>query len=143
MAQKRKKPAFEKWLEKYPPPEDDRDPEEEEYHDTQRNAMRRKALRTMRPEATIDLHGCTGEEAEVRVRGFIDSSYERGLSKVLVIHGKGKHSENGRSVLKEVVMNVLRHDPRAGETGIPDRYLGGRGAIWVILRSREGHQRSR
>jgi DNA-nicking Smr family endonuclease len=87
----------------------------------------------MRPEASIDLHGLVAAEAERRLKLFLESSRRRGLSKILIIHGKGNHSEEG-PVLGAAVRRVLDECDYAGRRGIPERRLGGKGAIWVILR---------
>ena len=57
----------------------------------------------------------------------------RGLSKVLLIHGKGNHSP-GQPVLERVVRNFLEKCPHTGAFGKADRKRGGQGATWVRIR---------
>jgi DNA-nicking Smr family endonuclease len=90
----------------------------------------------MRHEASIDLHGLGAAEAERRLGLFLQDSRRRGLTKVLIIHGKGNHSE-GDSVLGPLVRRNLDECSFAGRRGIPEKKLGGRGAVWVILRKLE------
>ncbi len=93
----------------------------------------RSFLRRLSPEDEIDLHGRTIIEAEHLLSDFIKQSKKNGLRKVLIIHGKGNHSQNG-PVLSGWVRGYLESSPLCGETGSPDRRDGGRGATWVILK---------
>lgn len=96
----------------------------------------RSALLAMPYEATIDLHGLTGAEANARLDSFIEECRKRDLRKVLIIHGKGNHSETG-PVLSGIVRSFIERDWRLGESGHPDKYDGGKGATWVIIRKKE------
>jgi len=86
-------------------------------------------------EAQIDLHGLTADEATVRLNQFIGECHRRGLRKVLIIHGKGNHSEDA-PVLSGMVRSFIERDYRLGESGHPDKKDGGKGATWVIIRER-------
>ncbi len=92
-----------------------------------------KDLKRMKPQDEIDLHGYTAAEAETELELFLKKSKQKGLKKVLIVHGKGTHSSNG-PVLKETVDTFLRRCPYAGLTGTPDHDLGGSGAVWVIIK---------
>ena len=93
----------------------------------------RSFLRKLPPEAEIDLHGKTTEESEHLLYSFLKGSSKRGLRKVLIIHGKGKHSKSG-PVLGMWVKHYLESSSICGETGHPDKRDGGSGATWVILK---------
>lgn len=93
-------------------------------------------LKAMAPQATLDLHGMTARDAERELARFLSASASRGLEKVLVIHGKGHHSQ-GVQVLGDLVRRVLEASPVAGRFGHPGRDAGGSGATWVILRRRD------
>jgi DNA-nicking Smr family endonuclease len=56
------------------------------------------------------------------------------MEKVLLIHGKGNHSE-GEAVLKRAVLQFIEKCPYAGESGQPNVELGGNGATWVLLKA--------
>jgi DNA-nicking Smr family endonuclease len=96
-------------------------------------------LKRMKPQDEIDLHGLTSIEAKKLVMEFLASSAQKGLLKVQIIHGKGNHSENRKSVLKEVVRDCINASPYAGMTGTPQRADGGSGAVWVALKKKR-HQ---
>jgi DNA-nicking Smr family endonuclease len=105
----------------------------EEFEDQEEPAPRSR-LRRLPPEAHLDLHGLTRDEALRRLDRFIKESVRRELKKVLIIHGKGNHSREG-AVLRNTVQEYLRDSPLAGETGNPGRELGGSGATWVLLKN--------
>ncbi len=96
-------------------------------------ADRRRRLHALRPEATLDLHGLTRDDAWARLEAFFADCRRRGLSKVLIIHGKGTHSESD-PVLKGVVRLFLERNPHAGESGHSTHGEGGSGSTWVILK---------
>jgi len=86
-------------------------------------------------DATLDLHGFTLEEAKARTEAFIARCRTAGMKKVLIIHGKGKHSSS-EGVLKREMTIYLRQHRDTGMMGIPDRSMGGSGAVWVVIRQR-------
>jgi DNA-nicking Smr family endonuclease len=100
----------------------------------QRPAVRRRRLRMKRPEATLDLHCLTWDEAWAAMEAFFKESRRRELEKVLLIHGKGNHSQ-GDAVLKRAVIQFIEKHPYAGESGQAAAELGGSGATWVLLKA--------
>ena len=102
------------------------------------SASRRKRLLRKIPEATIDLHGLTKDEAWEALTVFFDNAKNQGLEKVLVIHGKGNHyGENGKAdsgILKKMVRDFVEHCPFAGESGYSSNRQGGEGSSWVLLK---------
>ncbi|HET6922789.1 MAG TPA: Smr/MutS family protein [Anaeromyxobacteraceae bacterium] len=84
-----------------------------------------------------DLHGLTREEARREVRRFLEDSRRRGRRCVLLVHGRGLHSEEQVPVLKEALRAWLatarfgRH-VLAFATARPQD--GGAGALYVLLR---------
>ncbi|MDR1747517.1 MAG: Smr/MutS family protein [Spirochaetaceae bacterium] len=86
-------------------------------------------------EAHIDLHGLSQVDAWRQLSDFIDMGCRRGFRKVLIIHGKGNHSGD-RAVLASLVKEFILRDTRLGASGHPDRRDGGRGATWVIIKTR-------
>lgn len=96
----------------------------------------RSWLLDMPYEAQIDLHGLTAEEAALRLDQFVGECYKRGIRKILIIHGKGNHSED-MPVLSGMVRSFVERDYRLGESGHPDKKDGGKGATWVIVREKK------
>lgn len=122
---------MEQWLDQYPVEEQSKT--EPEIASKKRKIRERALLLSMKHEAEIDLHGLTVTEAITRLETFIISSRRRGLKKILIIHGKGHHSP-GEPVLKKEVKRFIETCPYTGQFGVPSRYGGGSGALWVILK---------
>jgi DNA-nicking Smr family endonuclease len=89
-------------------------------------------------EEALDLHGQTVESGTQHLREFLVAAHRIGRRCVLVIHGKGTHSEHG-APLREAVLGELLGDLsgliHALATAIPSD--GGEGATYVMLR---GHR---
>ena len=103
------------------------------------SATRRKRLLRKSPEATIDLHGLTRDEAWNALTVFFDDAKNSGLEKVLIIHGKGNHNGSAESngnggILKKLVRDFIEHCPFAGESGYSNGREGGEGSSWVLLK---------
>ena len=91
-----------------------------------------------RPEARLDLHGQTRDEAVRAVERFVLRSRADGCRAVLVIHGRGQNSEAGEPVLRPALHEWLASavSARAGVMAFapaPPR-AGGTGATVVLLR---------
>ncbi|VAV99969.1 Smr domain protein [hydrothermal vent metagenome] len=95
------------------------------------------------PEARIDLHGMTMDQAHPVLIRFILQSHARGLRLVLVITGKGKDRDDGGPI--PVRRGVLRHNVPGWLSVVPlgqvvlqvsSAHLkhGGGGAYYVYLR---------
>jgi DNA-nicking Smr family endonuclease len=95
-----------------------------------------RRIAALRPQAVLDLHGMTADEAESAIDRFMESSARGGLEKVLLIHGKGLHSEGGLSVLKGTARKALEAHRLAGRFGEAAKADGGSGALWVMIRKR-------
>ncbi|MCL2834952.1 MAG: Smr/MutS family protein [Treponema sp.] len=106
-----------------------KDDSEEENRD-----IERRRLLTKKPDAFLDLHGLTQDEAWDKLDEFFKRSRARGLEKVLVIHGKGNHSMN-EGVLGDLSRKYIEQCPFAGTSGHNSGARGGSGATWVLLKS--------
>lgn len=99
---------------------------------------RMKQLRQgkLKPQETLDLHGCYREEARERVRNFLKNRHAEGVQTVLIITGKGNRSPSGESVLRSDVESYLKTHSAAWvvEWGRAPRQYGGEGALVVFLR---------
>ena len=85
------------------------------------------------PKAVLDLHGLNSREAEQALEEFINRARRGGLRRVLIVHGKGHHSQ-GEPVLLGVVRRYLEKCPYTGAFGPAGRKHGGRGATLVSVR---------
>lgn len=93
-------------------------------------------LRTMLPQSTLDLHGMTREEGRKAVDDFFSECMSNGIRKVSIITGKGLHSEEGVSVIREMVDEYLSSSPLVSEKSKAPINYGGSGAYWVILKKK-------
>jgi DNA-nicking Smr family endonuclease len=111
-------------------------PSEEE---VQASPRRMKLLRQGRlaPEAKIDLHGLTREEARSKVRYFLEDSVYQGKKTVLIVTGRGKGS-GGEPVLRAEVERYLATEGGVwvSEWGRAPRRYGGEGALVVFLKGK-------
>ena len=95
---------------------------------------------------SIDLHGYTLEEANRSIENFITKSYEDGINKLIVVTGKGLHSQNEKdpyvsknlSILKYSVpefilnnQNLMKIIHEMQDAKIED---GGEGAFYILLK---------
>ena len=94
---------------------------------------RRRRLKNKRPEAELDIHGLTREQAWLSLETFFEEAGKNDLGKVQIIHGKGNHS-SGSPVLKRTVMDFIEQCPLAGESGRGKAAAGGEGVTWVLLK---------
>jgi DNA-nicking Smr family endonuclease len=94
---------------------------------------KRRRLLARKPDAILDLHGLTQDDAWSSLTAFFDDAKQRGLEKVLIVHGKGNHSA-GFGPLKKLVKDFLQRCPQAGESGHNPPAGGGSGATWVLLK---------
>ena len=102
------------------------------------SARELKRLRSPRfhPEATLDLHGESREAVELLVSRFVRQHHRRGCRYVLLIHGKGLHSEAGVGVLGAAVFSALTAGgaaPLVRALTLAHPQLGGSGATAVML----------
>ena len=104
------------------------------------SARELRALRSgdRHPEARLDLHGMTRDEALAAVERFVRQCRGGGFRAVMVIHGRGLNSEAGGPVLRPA-LHAWLGDAAATRAGVmafapaPARW-GGSGATLILLR---------
>ena len=96
----------------------------------------------------IDLHGFTLEQANKTIEKFIHKSYLEGVSKIIVVTGKGLHSNVEKnpyvskdlSILKysvpEYIENNLELMKKITEIKEAENEDGGSGAFYIFLKKR-------
>ena len=58
---------------------------------------------------SIDLHGYTLEEANKSIENFIIKSFEEKINKIIVVTGKGLHSQNEKDPYVSKDFGILKH----------------------------------
>jgi len=86
-------------------------------------------------EATLDLHGLFVEKAKIVIDEFLQQCLHDRIRVVLIIHGKGHHSE--MPILKNKLNHWLRELPAVLAFCSASRAHGSRGAIYVLLKRNE------
>jgi DNA-nicking Smr family endonuclease len=104
----------------------------------------KKTLKTK----NIDLHGYTLQEANNTIQKFINNSYDNGVSKIIVVTGKGLHSNVEKdpyvskdlSILKysvpEFIENNIELMKKIVEIKDADIDDGGSGAFYILLKKK-------
>ena len=97
---------------------------------------------------SIDLHGYTLDEANKLIEDFIIRSYEENISKLIVVTGKGLHSQNEKDPYVSKDLSILKYSVPEFITKnksliniiyeIKDAKIedGGAGAFYIFLKKR-------
>ncbi|MDA3785620.1 MAG: Smr/MutS family protein [Deltaproteobacteria bacterium] len=92
--------------------------------------------RFLPPQETLDLHGCTALEAEVKTHCFLEEAGRRGVKKVRIITGKGLHSPGGKAVLPDLIelqLALLRQEGIIAAFQWDRKVKSKSGALFVYL----------
>ena len=96
----------------------------------------------------IDLHGFTLQEANKTIKNFINNAYNNGVSKIIVVTGKGLHSDVEKdpyvskdlSILKysvpEFIENSVELEKKIIEIKDAKIEDGGSGAFYIFLKNK-------
>ena len=97
---------------------------------------------------SLDLHGFTLDEANKKVESFITNCFDQKVSKVIIVTGKGLHSQNDKDpyiskkfgILKNSVPDFIKNNSKLMTKikSITDAEVtdGGSGAIYVYLKKK-------
>ena len=97
---------------------------------------------------TIDLHGYTLDEANKKINDLINKSHEERVSKLIIVTGKGLHSQNDKDpyvskklgILKysvpEFIKNNVELMKKILEIKNADIEDGGSGAFYIYLKKK-------
>ena len=100
----------------------------------QKKLQRRIRQGQIRPEASLDLHGCRRHEALQMLESFVGEALRRGWRMVIVIHGQGFRSQQ-EAVLKPLVQQWLGNHPRVLAWCPAQARDGAAGASYVYLQT--------
>jgi len=105
---------------------------------------KKKTLKTKH----IDLHGFTLEQANITITKFIEDCYQNSVSKIIVVTGKGLHSNVEKDPYVSKDLSILKYSvPEYIENNeelmnkiieIKDAKIedGGAGAFYILLRKK-------
>jgi DNA-nicking Smr family endonuclease len=84
-------------------------------------------------QATLDLHGLTGDEAVAETAVFLAACKREGHRCVRIVHGKGLRSPRKEPVLKRRIRKLLTRRDEVLAFAEPRALHGGGGAVVVLL----------
>ena len=97
---------------------------------------------------SLDLHGKTLDEANSIIENFIKKSYEENVQKLVIVTGKGLHSNNEKDPYVSKDLGILKYSipefvknnenlmqiiSNIGEASVKD---GGTGAFYIFLKKK-------
>tara|TARA_E500000178_G_C16798792_1_gene651452 strand:+ start:452 stop:865 length:414 start_codon:yes stop_codon:yes gene_type:complete len=97
---------------------------------------------------SLDLHGFTLDEANKKVESFIIDCFDQKVSKVIIVTGKGLHSQNDKDpyisekfgILKNSVPDFIKNNPslmtKIKNITVAEVSDGGSGALYVFLKKK-------
>ena len=109
--------------------------------------LQNNLIKTFRTKS-IDLHGYSLDEANKTIETFINEAFLENINKLIVITGKGLHSENEKdpyvskdlSILKNSVPNFIINNKQLmkmiNEIKVASIEDGGSGAFYIFLKKK-------
>jgi len=88
-------------------------------------------------EAMLDLHGLTVEQARNEVYQFIGDCVRYDVRSALISHGKGRRNKDQIPLLKSFLARWLPMFPEVMAFHSAQKWHGGAGAVYVLLRKSE------
>ena len=97
---------------------------------------------------TFDFHGYSLDEANQKIEELIGEAYRDGVNKLIIVTGKGLHSENSKDPYKSIDLGILKNSlpefvknnnnllkmiNSMGEANIEN---GGSGAFYIFLKKK-------
>ena len=104
--------------------------------------------KTIKKKITFDLHGYSLESANSKINDLIHNAYNNEINKLIIVTGKGLHSENNKNPYVSKDLSILKHSvPEYIKTNselmkmiaeIKDAEIedGGKGAFYIILKKK-------
>ena len=117
---------------------------DEKLYDKDFKKNQKKLLKTKH----IDLHGFTLENANKKIANIIDDAYDNGVSKIIVVTGKGLHSNVEKDPYVSKDLSILKYSvPEFIENNIElkkkifeikDAKIedGGSGAFYILMKKK-------
>ena len=81
---------------------------------------------------TFDLHGYSLDEANNKIEDLIKDSYKNGINKLIIITGKGLHSQNEKNPYVSKDLGILRYS-------VPDYINSNKELMSLIIEIKEAN----
>jgi DNA-nicking Smr family endonuclease len=111
---------------------------ENRQHKASPRRMKQLKKGRIKPQARLDLHGCKRQDVFPRLTHYLQNARHQGWETLLVVTGKGLHSEGGEPVLRMAVEEFLvKESPdQIVEWGRAPKEYGGDGALILFLKQK-------
>ena len=98
---------------------------------------------------SLDLHGYSLDDANIKVKQFIEESFDYDVEKIIIVTGKGIHSQNDKDPYISQKLGILRYSvPDFLRNNFSLNHLikeitpariedGGEGAFYIYLRKKK------
>ena len=103
---------------------------------------------------SLDLHGYSLNDANVKIKQFIQESFNLGAEKLIIVTGKGIHSQNEKDPYISKKLGILRYSvPEYINNNVSLNNLikelspakiedGGEGAFYIYLRKKNDYKKN-
>lgn len=85
----------------------------------------------------LDLHGLNTEDADKYLQDFFDQAWSNSARYLIIIHGKGYHSDEQHPILKNLVLQRCQQNQQVLAFCSAQPKDGGTGAMYVFLKKLE------
>ena len=118
---------------------------DEKLEDKDKKFLKKENIKTR----SLDLHGYSLDDANLKVKQFIEESFNYGTEKLIIVTGKGIHSQNEKDPYISKKLGILRYSVPEYINGnvslsslikelSPARIEdGGEGAFYIYLRKKK------
>ena len=118
---------------------------DEKLEDKDKKFLKKENIKTR----SLDLHGYSLDDANLKVKQFIEESFNYGTEKLIIVTGKGIHSQNEKDPYISQKLGILRYSvPEYINNNVSLNSLikelspariedGGEGAFYIYLRKKK------
>ena len=118
---------------------------DEKLEDKDKKFLKKENIKTR----SLDLHGYSLDDANLKVKQFIEESFNYGTEKLIIVTGKGIHSQNDKDPYISKKLGILRYSvPEYINNNVSLNSLikelspariedGGEGALYIYLRKKK------
>ena len=122
----------------------------EKLEDKDKKFLKKKNIRIR----SLDLHGYSLSDANVKIKQFIEESFNLGSEKLIIVTGKGIHSQNEKDPYISKKLGILRYSvPEYINNNVSLNNLikelspakiedGGEGAFYIYLRKKNDYKKN-
>ena len=123
---------------------------DEKLEDKDKKFLKKENIKTR----SLDLHGYSLDDANLKVKQFIEESFNYGTEKLIIVTGKGIHSQNEKDPYISKKLGILKYSvPEYIKNNVSLINLikelspakiedGGEGAFYIYLRKKNDYKKN-